>query len=75
MQFTTCVNRTACTEDGVHCRACGRSHDEIARLRQLTDIVAAFALEMDYDNLDDFLNYLTAKVSKKVNATRNERPL
>lgn len=74
MKFTTCVNRTACTEDGTHCRACGRSHEEIARLRQLTDAVTAFAIDMDYDNMDDFLHYLTGKVNKKVKAVRDERP-
>ena len=74
MKFVTCVSRNACTEDGTHCRACGRSHDEINRLRSLTNAVAAFALEMDYDNTDDFLAYLTAKVSKKVASAKNERP-
>ncbi len=70
MKFVTCVSRNACTEDGTHCRACGRSHDEINRLRRLTDEVTAFALEMDYDNVDEFLSYLSAKVGKKVSAAR-----
>jgi hypothetical protein len=37
-------------------------------------MVTAFALDMDYDNMDDFLNYLASKVSKKVASARNERP-
>ncbi len=72
MKFVTCVGRSACTEDGSHCRACGRSHDEINRLRQLTDGIAAFALEMGYDNVDDYLAFLYAKAGKKISAARSE---
>lgn len=64
--FKPCVNRTACTEDGTHCRACGRSHEEIARVREMMNQVSEFLLQMDYDNPDEFLDYLKKKVSKKL---------
>ncbi len=73
MKFVSCTGRNACTEDGTHCRACGRPHEEVNRLRQLTNDVAAFAVEMDYDNMDDFLTYLSAKVAKKIARARNGR--
>lgn len=67
-QFRPCVNRTACTEDGTHCRACGRSHEEIARIRQLTSEVAEFIQDMQYANSEVFLDYLQNKVQKKLTA-------
>ena len=65
-QFRPCVNRTACTEDGTHCRACGRSHTEIAHIRQLTTELATFIQDMQYDNSEAFLDYLQQKVRKKL---------
>ena len=65
MHFKPCINRTACTEDGNHCRACGRSHEEIAAVRAITAQVADFVQQMDYDNVDEFLAYLSKKVLKK----------
>ena len=64
--FKPCVSRIACTEDGTHCRACGRSHEEINALRTLLNQVADFALQMDYDNNEEFLDYLKNKVLKKI---------
>lgn len=67
--FKSCVSRTACTEDGTHCRACGRSHEEINALRSLLNQVTEFAREMDYDNNDEFLEYLKSKVLKKLKSS------
>ena len=64
--FKPCVSRTACTEDGTHCRACGRSHEEIDALRRLTESVTEFAIRMGYDNSEEFLDYLKSKVIKKL---------
>ena len=64
--FKPCVSRIACTEDGTHCRACGRSHEEINALRALLNQVADFAVQMDYDNNEEFLDYLKNKVLKKL---------
>lgn len=64
--FTPCINRNACNEDGFHCRACGRSHDEIRETRQLTTQVAEFLQRMAYENPQDFLHYLTRKVEMKI---------
>lgn len=68
--FKPCVSRGACTEDGTHCRACGRSHDEVNAVRSLTNQVTAFIQEMGYDNSDEFLDYLTKKVAKKLRTTK-----
>lgn len=67
-KFVPCISRNACTEDGSHCRACGRSHQAIDATRRLTGEVAAFVIAMGYDNVDEFLAYLADKVKKKVRA-------
>ena len=66
MQFKPCVSRNACTDDGTHCRACGRSHEEIMRTRTLINAVSAFTAEMKYENVQEFLTYFSKKVQKKL---------
>lgn len=64
-RFRPCVNRTACTEDGERCRACGRTHEEISSIRTLTSQISDFIKQMDYENREEFLDYLKAKALKK----------
>ncbi len=70
-QFKSCVSRGACTEDGDRCRACGRPHEEVNAVRTLTNQVTAFIQEMDYDNSDEFLEYLKSKVAKKLRMAKS----
>ena len=70
--FKPCVSRTACTEDGTHCRACGRSHEEINALRSLINEVTAFSQKMGYDNNEEFLEYMKSKVLKKLKKTEGQ---
>ena len=67
--FKPCVNRTACTEDGTHCRGCGRSHEEIAQVRQLINDAYPLVSMREYDNLDEFFAYLRKKIDKKLKHT------
>lgn len=66
MKFNPCINRNLCTEDGTHCRACGRSHEEIQKTRALTTQVADFLKEMNYENPEDFFAFLQRKVIRKL---------
>lgn len=70
-QFKSCVSRGACTEDGDRCRACGRPHKEINAVRALTNQVTAFIQQMDYENSDEFLEYLKSKVAKKLRMAKS----
>lgn len=70
-QFKSCVSRGACTEDGDRCRACGRPHEEVNAVRSLTNQVTAFIQEMDYENSDEFLEYLKSKVAKKLRMAKS----
>lgn len=64
--FKPCVSRGACTEDGDRCRACGRTHEEVNAVRSLTNQVTEFIRQMEYENSDEFLDYLKKKVAKKL---------
>ncbi len=64
--FVPCAGKTACTEDGSHCRGCGRSHDEIARTRAAISALTELALEQGYDNVDAYADYIAARIVKKV---------
>ena len=65
-QFKPCVSRSACTEDGTHCRGCGRSHQEINAVREQVALMSAFIRQMQYDNPQDFLQWLQGKVLKRL---------
>lgn len=61
MQFSPCQGGDNCTQDGTHCQGCGRSHEEIAQTRALVKSIAEFAVQMGYDNVEDFANYVRDK--------------
>ena len=68
-RFNPCKDRNACTEDGVMCKGCGRTHVEIARTRALVNDIVQFVNTMSYENTDEFMAYLTKKVLKKTKIT------
>ena len=65
MKFNPCIPNQ-CTEDGTHCQGCGRSHEEIAETKSLIKQVVNFAKKMDYENSDDFANFIGKSVLKKL---------
>ena len=70
-RFKSCVSRGACTEDGDRCRACGRPHEEVNAVRSLTNQVTAFIQQMEYENSEEFLEYLKNKVSTKLKMAKS----
>lgn len=64
--FKPCINRNACNDDGVRCRSCGRTLDEIVKTKTLVDNVFNFLCEMDYENSEEFMAYLSRKIAKKI---------
>lgn len=66
MQFSPCKGKDNCTEGGTHCEGCGRSHEEVARTRELIGMIAAYATEMGYENYQDFTTFIGDKAAKKV---------
>ena len=66
LRFIPCKDRNACTEDGLICKGCGRSHEEIACTRAIVAELVSFVSTMQYENPEDFLAYITRKVTKKI---------
>ncbi len=65
-QFTPCQGKTTCRDDGVRCLTCGRSFDEIVRLREALDQLASLALDYDYANTADYSAYIARKLDKMI---------
>ena len=65
MEFSPCQGGRNCTEDGTHCGGCGRSHEEIAKTRELIDDLARYIVKMDYENVEDFLQFVAIKAHGK----------
>jgi hypothetical protein len=70
--FIACKGKTACQENEMECRTCGRSVDEIYRTRALIDELANFAQSMGYENSDTFLEYVANKAAKKIHYLQQE---
>ena len=64
--FNSCKGKTLCSENEAECRTCGRSLEEIYTTRRIIDEFAGFIVDMGYENINDFLFYVSSKVSKKV---------
>ncbi|MGM0595365.1 MAG: DUF1289 domain-containing protein [Pseudomonadota bacterium] len=65
MQFSPCLGGNNCTQDGSHCNGCGRSHEEIAKTRDLSNALAEHIVAMDYDNVEEFLKFVAIKAHGK----------
>lgn len=64
--FQSCMDKTLCQENEAQCRTCGRSLEEIYRKRRLIDELAGFIVDMDDTNMNEFMLYVTGKVSQKL---------
>ncbi|MGR8980939.1 MAG: DUF1289 domain-containing protein [Gammaproteobacteria bacterium] len=65
MKFSPCISGK-CTEGGTHCEGCGRSHEEIAETKKLIMQLADFARSQDYENIEDFSNFIGKNLLKKL---------
>lgn len=69
MKFTPCQDQ--CTNDGSHCQGCGRSHVEIAETKKLVGALVDFALEQDYENVEEFGAAIGKSITKKLVKARS----
>jgi uncharacterized protein (DUF1684 family) len=65
MQFNPCIPGQ-CTEEGTHCEGCGRTHKEIAETKTMVKALVGFAHKQDYENHEDFANFIGQSVLKKL---------
>lgn len=71
-RFTPCQGKTACRDDGEKCLTCGRSFEEIGKLRELMDELATLAMDFDYQNTDEYAAYIARKLEKTINYRREQ---
>lgn len=64
MKFNPCVKE--CTYEGSHCQGCGRSRKEIAETKLLVKSIVDFVEKQEYENVEDFANFVSKKVLKKL---------
>jgi predicted Fe-S protein YdhL (DUF1289 family) len=64
--FTPCQGKNACRDDGVLCLTCGRKLSEVTKLRELMQELATLAVFHDYENVEEFTQYIARKVEKMV---------
>ncbi|HYQ72600.1 MAG TPA: hypothetical protein VET88_11825 [Gammaproteobacteria bacterium] len=64
--FRPCQGKSVCRDDGHRCLVCGRTLDEIRRLRESLAQLTALAVEYGYDNSEQYTGYLARKLAKMI---------
>ncbi len=64
MIFSPCTGK--CTEEGTHCEGCGRSHEEIAQMRESVDELVGLADRMQYENIEVFAKAVADSIKYKM---------
>ena len=65
MKFIPCKGSAFCTEEGTHCEGCGRSHVEISETKKLVSGLVEFVQKQDYENPEDFAQFISGSLVKK----------
>ncbi len=68
--FTPCQGKNACRDNGVLCLTCGRKLSEISKLRDLMSGLTDLAIDYNYENVDEYAEYIARKVVKMVEHRR-----
>lgn len=66
MTFKPCQGKKTCRENEELCLTCGRTLGEIQSLRELMDELASLAIAYEYENIEEFGEYITRKLPKMV---------
>jgi hypothetical protein len=64
MKFSPCTGK--CTEEGTHCEGCGRSHEEIAEMREPVGLLVDLAHKMQYENIEDYAQAVADSIKYKM---------
>ena len=68
MRFSPCTGKCTeeGTEEGTHCEGCGRSHEEIAEMREPVGELVALAHKMQYENIEDYAKAVADSIKYKM---------
>ena len=64
MKFRPCNGN--CTDTGTHCDGCGRTHEEISKVKKLIVELVDYAKEMEYENTEDYANFVAKGIYYKL---------
>lgn len=65
-QFKPCQGKQLCQENEQGCRTCERSYEEIIKTRELVDELTELAQRFEYENGDEFADYIAKRIKKKL---------
>lgn len=68
MKYRPCNG--GCTKAGTHCDGCGRSLEDVEKLNGMVRELASYALEKDYENVEDFANSVATGIYYKLEALK-----
>ena len=66
MKYRPCNG--GCTKKGTHCDGCGRTHEEVEKLNGMVKELAAYAKEMQYENIEYYANSVATGIYYKLDA-------
>jgi len=64
MKFSPCSGK--CSDQGTHCEGCGRSHEDIAEMREKVGELVAYAQKMEYENVEEFADAVAGSIKYKM---------
>lgn len=70
--FKPCQGKSACRDNGVLCFTCGRKLGEIQTLRELMAQLSDLAMNYEYENIDEYTQYIARKLEKMITYRRQE---
>jgi hypothetical protein len=68
--FRPCQGKNACRDNGVLCLTCGRKLGEVQTLRDLMGELTELAMNYDYENVEEFAQYVARKLEKMITHRR-----
>lgn len=72
-RFNPCLGKSACRDDGARCLTCGRTLQEIERLRAALEQLTSLAIDYDYQNIDEFAAYVARKLTKSISYRQQQQ--
>jgi len=70
--FRPCQGKNACRDNGVLCLTCGRKLGEIQTLRELMGQLSDLAVNYEYENVEEFTQYVARKLEKMITYRQQE---
>ena len=71
MHYTPC--QSLCDKTADVCSGCGRTREEINRVKEIVQKAVALGVEQEYSNIDEYADAIAASIKKKIRLQRKIR--